>query len=153
MCNMAEYPPSGKASNFHETTPMMYFRPSEYIEIAGGRFTDLPEKVEFSAEGFLKVFEDAVNGQLKKTTKTVEELKVEEQEKREEKVQEFVDSLEHPDKLYAQVEEIISTMTQEQKQKAAVEFTKLSGVGNYKQEQGNAENLKKALEALEIIVG
>ncbi|WP_250621467.1 AAA family ATPase [Bacillus subtilis] len=77
-----------KASNFHDTKVMMYFRPSEYVEIAGGRYTELPEKVEYSAENFLKTFENAVLGQIKKTNRTVHEIKKEEEQLREEKVQE-----------------------------------------------------------------
>lgn len=142
-----------KATNFHETKTMMYFRPSEYIEIAGGRYTNLPEKVEYSAENFLKVFEDAVNGQLKKTNRTVEELKAEEQSNREEKTKELVDNLENnPDEILAQIDDIVSIMTPDQKQKAAVEFEKVFKVKNYKQEKGNLENLKKALEIVNDVV-
>jgi len=142
-----------KATNFHDTRTMMYFRPSEYVEIAGGRYTDLPEKVEYSAENFLSVFEDAVKGQLKKTTQTVEELKEEEQVEREEKVKDFADKLENdPDKVFSQIEEVISTMTQEQKIKAGAEFEKAFKVKNYMQEKGNIENLKKALDIVTKIV-
>jgi len=68
------------ASKFHKTETLMYFRPSSYIGIAGGRFTDLPEKIEYSAENFMKVFTDAVEGQLKKGNRTVEEVRVEQEE-------------------------------------------------------------------------
>ena len=145
-----------KATNFHETKTMMYFRPSEYIEIAGGRYTNLPEKVEYSAEGFLKVFEEAVKGQLKKTNKTVEEIKVVEEKDRQEKAVELADKLEtdasDPEKMFIEIEEIVARMTSEQKQSAAVEFEKLFQVKNYKQEKGNAENLTKALNAVKAIV-
>lgn len=141
-----------KASNFHEKKTVMYFRPSEYIDIAGGRYTNLPEKVDYSAENFLKVFEEAVLGQLKKTEKTVEELKVEEVANREEKVKEETEKLENdPDTLYAQLEEKVSELTPEQKVKVASEFKKLFNVANYKQEKGNVENIKKALEAVNNI--
>lgn len=141
------------ASNFHETKTMMYFRPSEFVEIAGGRYTDLPEKEEYSAEGFLKVFENAVNGQLKKTKKTVEEIKVDEEKDRQEKANELADKLENnPSDVMDQIAEVISKMTKEQKQDAAVGFEKAFGVKNYKQEEGNIENLKKALDIVEGIV-
>ena len=79
-----------KGSNFHETRTVMVFRPTEYISIAGGRYTDLPEEpVEYSATNFLKVFEDAVKGQLKKTTKNIDELKVEQEKERDESAKEF----------------------------------------------------------------
>lgn len=38
------------ASKFHKSEVMMYFRPSNYISIGGGRFTDLPDKVDYSAK-------------------------------------------------------------------------------------------------------
>lgn len=79
-----------KAAKFHETETYMYFRPSQYISIAGGRFTNLPEKEPYSAENFLKVFENAVLGQLKKTNKSVEQIREEENRKREEKIREEV---------------------------------------------------------------
>jgi hypothetical protein len=79
-------------TKFHETETYMYFRPTQYISIAGGRFTNLPEKEPYSAEGFLKVFEEAVLGQLKKTNKPIEELKVEEQKSKEDKIKRIIDN-------------------------------------------------------------
>lgn len=140
------------ASNFHETKTMMYFRPSEFVDIAGGRYTNLPDKVDYSAENFLSVFEEAVKGQLKKTVQTVDEIKVVEQQERQEKVEEIADKKENdPDELLNQVDTIIQSMTQPQKVKAAEEFEKAFKVKNYKQEAGNVENLKKALGIVEGI--
>lgn len=144
------------ATNFHETKTMMFFRPSGFVEIAGGRFTNLPEKVEYSADNFLKVFTDAVEGQLKKTKKTVEELSVKEDEQREEKVEEIVkkeeEKAEDPVELMKQIDEIVGEMETSQKVKAAEGFEKAFGVKNYKQEEGNVENLKKALEIVKEVV-
>lgn len=134
------------ASNFRETTTNMYFRPSEFIECAGGRYENLPEKVAFGGENFLKVFEDAVNGQLKKTTKTVEELKVEEQEEREVKTQELETAETSPEMLFNEIEELISTMTGDQKVKAANGFKEAFGTNNYKQNEGNLEKLKQTMD-------
>lgn len=141
-----------KATNFHETRTMMYFRPSEYIEIAGGRYTNLPDKVEYSAENFLQVFEEAVQGQLKKTTKSVEEIKEDEEKVRKEKVEELTDKLENdPTEVLSQIEEAINGMSREQKTFAAAKFKEKFGVNNYKQEAGNIENLKIALEIVNEI--
>jgi hypothetical protein len=142
-----------KAANFHETKTMMYFRPSEYVEIAGGRYTELPEKVEYSAENFLKVFEDAVNGQLKKTNKSVEEIKVDEEKERQEKAVELADKLESdPTELLSQIDSVIVSMTKDQKTLAAGKFKEKFGVNNYKQESGNINNLKIALEIVNEII-
>jgi hypothetical protein len=141
------------ASNFHETKTMMYFRPSEFIEIAGGRYTELPEKVEYSAENFMKVFEDAVNGQLKKTKKTVAEIKKDEEKERQEKANELADKLENdPSDLMEQINNVISAMSKEQKTLAASKFKEKFGVNNYKQEAGNIENLKIALDIVNEII-
>lgn len=141
-----------KATNFHETKTMMYFRPSEYIEIAGGRYTNLPDKVDYSAEGFLKVFEEAVQGQLKKTDKTVEEIKVDQEKLRQEKAVELADKFENdPAQIMSQVDAAVAGMSKEQKQEAATEFEKVFKVKNYKQEKDNIENLKTALEIVNKI--
>jgi hypothetical protein len=151
--NLTDKKGKEKASKFHDTKTMMYFRPSEYVEIAGGRYTNLPEKAEYSAENFLQVFEEAVKGQLKKTSQSVEEIKQVEEKDRQEKVNELADKLENdPSELMGQINDVIVKMTKEQKQEAAVEFEKAFGVKNYKQEEGNIENLKKALDIVEGIL-
>ena len=151
-----------KASNFHETKTMMYFRPSDYVEIAGGRYTDLPEKIDYSAEGFLEVFENAVLGQLKNTSQSVEELKKEQEVEREEKVQEIVreekaqeeakELEQEAEKLFEEVDSIVNGMTLDQKKAASVKFKEAFKVNNYKQEKGNITNLKIALDIVNEIV-
>jgi hypothetical protein len=141
------------ASKFHTTEVNMYFLPSNYIGIAGGRFTELPEKVSYSAENFMEVFEEAVKGQLKKTTKSVEELKTVETEQREEKAKEFVEKVESdPSEILNKIDSVIQSMTKEQKTLAAGKFKEKFGVNNYKQEVGNIENLKIALDIVNGIV-
>lgn len=141
------------ASKFHTTEVNMYFLPSNYIGIAGGRFTELPEKVLYSAENFMEVFGEAVKGQLKKNKKSVEELKTEEVEKREEKAKEFIDKVESdPTEILNKIESAISSMKLEQKTVAASKFKEKFGVNNYKQESGNIENLKVALEIVNKIL-
>ena len=78
-------------TKFHETEVYMYFRPTQYIAIAGGRYTNLPEKVPYSAENYMKVFEEAVLGQLKDTTKTIKQLKKEEKKDKEDKIKNIVE--------------------------------------------------------------
>ncbi|MEZ3607493.1 ATP-binding protein [Bacillus subtilis] len=135
-----------KASNFHDTKVMMYFRPSEYVEIAGGRYTELPEKVEYSAENFLKTFENAVLGQIKKTNRTVHEIKKEEEQLREEKVQEAAFSAANDPQTY--LDEITSLVSDQppavKRQLADAYATKFDGQKNYKQ-LNSVEDLKEAL--------
>ncbi|MER2456377.1 AAA family ATPase [Bacillus subtilis] len=135
-----------KASNFHDTKVMMYFRPSEYVEIAGGRYTELPEKVEYSAENFLKTFENAVLGQIKKTNRTVHEIKKEEEQLREEKVQEAAEKAANDPQTY--LDEITSLVSDQppavKRQLADAYATKFDGRKNYKQ-LNSVEDLKEAL--------
>lgn len=96
-----------RASNFHETRVVMLFRPNEYVSIAGGRYTNLPEEpVEYSAENFLKVFETAVQGQLKKTNKTVDELKDEEAKEADQKAKEYAERIEQEEQVKELIEKI-----------------------------------------------
>lgn len=135
-----------RATNFHETKPMMYFRPSEFVEIAGGRYTDLPEKVEYGAENFLEVFENAVKGQLRKTTTSLKDLKIQEEELRQEKVEEMIEKEENdPKPVFDEINKIIEGMKLAQKKVAAEGFKKAFGVANYAQEEGNYDNLMNAL--------
>lgn len=139
-----------KGSNFHETRTVMVFRPTEYISIAGGRYTDLPEDpVEYSAENFLKVFEEAVKGQLKKTDKTIDELKVEQEQEREEQAKEYAEQEEVKvsiDDLIRQIEAETKRFTSNDlKDKVVPQFTELFGSPNYRKSE-DAEKLKAALE-------
>lgn len=97
---------SGKeiATNFHESQTFMYFRESNYISIAGGRFVNLPEKVPYGVEAFVEVFKDAVEGQLD-GTESVEELRKVEVQQREEKAQAFSENMEEELKQEQEVED------------------------------------------------
>jgi hypothetical protein len=144
---------SGKeiASKFHKTEVMMYFRPSNYISIGGGRFTDLPDKVEYSAENFIKVFEDAVKGQLKKTSASVEELKIVQEVEREENAKTYAEQ----EEAKFSVEELIFQIDAETKrfspnelkEKAVPKFTELFGSPNYRK-VGDEAKLREALDFL-----
>ncbi|PYY28281.1 AAA family ATPase [Paenibacillus illinoisensis] len=139
-----------KGSNFHETRTVMVFRPTEYISIAGGRYTDLPvEPVEYSAENFLKVFEDAVKGQLKKTKKNIEELKVEQEQERDELAKEYGEQEEKKitaeeliDSIHKQKERFTNPQLTEF---VVPEFKVLLGTANYPSVT-DVEALSKALE-------
>jgi hypothetical protein len=98
---------SGKeiATNFHESQTFMYFRESNYISIAGGRFVNLPEKVPYGIKEFVDVFKEAVEGQLD-GNESIEELRKVEIEQREEKAQAFS-------------EEVIKEIEQEQEEEKA----------------------------------
>ena len=152
---------SGKdiGTKFHETQVYMYFRPSQYISIAGGRYIDLPEKVEYSAENFLQVFEDAVKGQLRNPEQMVE-IKAAQEQEREEKTQKFVDQEEKkagtktPEELIAAIAEAIDQVTDKALRKEAASLImKILGVKlatDYKT-CTDPEKLQQCLEAIKSL--
>ncbi|QSF43463.1 AAA family ATPase [Paenibacillus tianjinensis] len=139
------------ASNFHTTEVQMYFRPSNYISIAGGRFTNLPEKVEYGAENFFKVFKEAVEGQIGNVNKSFEDIKSEEIINREEKAKEFAeaeDKTANAEDLIAQIDAETKRFTSNDlKEKVVPKFTELLGSPNYRK----AEDVEKLEEALKFI--
>ena len=129
----------------------MYFRPSEYIGIAGGRYTDLPEKVDYSAEGFLEVFENAVKGQLKKTKATVEELDKQQEESRDEKAKEVVKEEESRQSLADLISQVDNEVTRLRGIKKAgqigTKFQELfGGKANGYKTSSDVEALQQALD-------
>ncbi|PCK18303.1 hypothetical protein CEY02_19070 [Bacillus pumilus] len=136
-----------QAAKHHSTEAYMYFLPSSYIGIGGGRFTDLPEKVPYGVENFLEVFENAVKGQLKKNTKSITELKSEEDQVREEKAKEFVDKVNepNPNEILEEINSLVSDIERDKKLELSEKFKEAFGEGNYKQLK-TVEELTKALE-------
>ncbi|WP_405169371.1 AAA family ATPase [Paenibacillus sp. FSL H3-0286] len=139
-----------KGTNFHETRTVMVFRPTEYISIAGGRYTDLPtDPVEYSAENFLKVFETAVKGQLRKTTKSIDDLKVEQAQERDEQAKEYAEQ----EEAKASVEELIAQINNQKirftdnqlTDYIVPEFKKILGMANYNKSV-DVEALGKAVD-------
>jgi hypothetical protein len=141
------------ASNFRETSQVMYFRPSGFVECAGGRYENLPEKVPFGGENFLKVFEDAVTGQLKKTDSTVEELKTEQEIARDEKAQtvEVEQELTAED-LFVEINDKVAGMTGQQKTKVAKLFNDSFGDPNYKLHEGDLTKLKIVAKHVDTVL-
>jgi|GEM_PF-2265329 len=143
-----------KGHNFHETRTVMVFRPTEYISIAGGSYTDLPEEpVEYSAENFMKVFEDAVKGQLKKTTKSIDELKVEQEQELEDKAKEYATQVSEqiqvtPEELKKSIAEAMQKFDYNQrKDLIGPKFLELLGDLDYRK----SEDVSKLSETLKYI--
>ena len=152
---------SGKelASNFHSTETVMYFRPSSYINIAGGRFTNLPEKVSYSAENFLNVFEDAVKAQLKKTDANIQQLSLSQQQesnlKSKEYAKEQVKIIEQEsvsaDDIIKQIDTKLTQFDNQSKAVIGQQFKALfNGNANYRKIT-DIEQLKQALELVNNI--
>lgn len=139
-----------KASNFHESQTNMYFRESNYIGIAGGRFINLPEKVPYGVEAFAEVFKNAVEGQLD-GNQSVEEIRKIEAKEREEKAQQFseqvvkeVENRVSTAELIEQINEQLKRFNVSINKVIAPEFKKIIG-GDYRKST-NVELLEKALD-------
>ena len=67
---------------------VVYLRGNSSVD-AGGRFTDVPEKIELSTSAFLEAFENAVKASIKSKSddKTIAKMKTEEEKDRKEKAE------------------------------------------------------------------
>ena len=140
------------ASPFHKTEIMMYFKPTEYISCAGGRFVDLPDPIPYSAENFLEAFADIVKGQLGEND-NIEEIRENEIENREQKIQESINKEEAEKEIEKTLEEItneIKTKGKElsieykNKKKPITEINKIIGKAKY----NSIEEAQKVLDEL-----
>jgi hypothetical protein len=129
-----------KATNFHESQTNMYFRESNYISIAGGRFKKLPEKVPYGIEAFAEVFENAVKGQLDEGD-SVEDIRKVEVKEREEKAHKFSEQVVEDIKNEISAAELIEKINEEIKRfnvsinkVIAPEFKKIIG-GDYRKSE------------------
>ena len=59
----------------------MYFRTDGYVE-AGGRFTKVPERIEYNVNEFIEVFKQAVRAELEQLDKDIDEIAEEQQEEK-----------------------------------------------------------------------
>ena len=75
------------------TDRYMYFRSDGFVD-AGGRFSEMPEKVEYSAKNYIEAFEAGVKGAIKGkvTDKEIEKRKKKEVEERSEAANEYVET-------------------------------------------------------------
>lgn len=128
-----------RASNFHKTRTVMLFRPNEYVEIAGGRYINLPEDpIEYSAKLFLEVYEKAVLGQLKNPNE-FEKIKNEEEEFREKRAKAFAEQVEikqRAENLHNAIKDLIETKNiniQTKKEILVPKFKEIMGVVDFTQ--------------------
>ena len=119
-------------TKFHETEPYMYFRPSQYVSIAGGRYTNLPEKTPYSAENYLKVFEEAVKGQLSKTKESISQLKDKEQQEKEDKIKDVKEEIQEQEKVTEEVFENTQEATEKTVEERIADIVELIRVEAHK---------------------
>lgn len=117
----------------------MYFRSDGFVD-AGGRFTNVPDKIEYGADNYIKAFEQAVKGNIvgKITDKEIEKRKKTEVEERKKMALEYADEIKNnPIDLTRneELKEFISTKYGELDTKQKKEFKTLmteKGIKSFK---------------------
>lgn len=89
---------------------MMFFRNNGLVD-CGSRFTDLPDKLELSAENFMEAFKQGVKGSMRKKVSDDELKQIKEKEIKETKEEgkKIVEELLENEKEETQVQEVEST--------------------------------------------
>lgn len=136
----------------------MYFRSDGFVD-AGGRFNDIPEKVEYGAENYIEAFEAGVKGAMNSNVsdKEITKRKKEEKESRIKKAQEFAEE-EKADKaedeleeqrsdIIAEITETFGKATDEQK-KAAKDALVDAGFKKFTDPEVPVTLLKEIIEGL-----
>lgn len=124
----------------------IYFRSDEDIE-AGSRFENVPEKIEYSAEGFLEVFENAVLGSYDGDEEAVENAKEEQSEQREEKTKAYREEAKSEastETLVAEMDELIKGLDKDKQTELKKQLKSECGAVNYKK-YDSIELLEKAV--------
>jgi hypothetical protein len=124
----------------------MYFRADDFVT-AGSRFKNVPDKVEYSPEAFLEVFENAVKSEFE-NGENIEKIKAQQLKEKEEKAQEFIQkelNSASADELIAQLSAKVKGLTKETKLKVGKAFEEILGTNDFKSVD-DVELLQKAIE-------
>jgi hypothetical protein len=130
----------------------IYFRGDSGLE-AGSRFKHVPNRIEYSFDGFINTVEEAILAEYGGDKKAVEKAKKEQTKAKEEKAKEFVDSVKNaktPEELIDEIGELVGGMVKEDKLTVAGKFKEILGDANFKKSD-DAEALAKALEFVKSI--
>lgn len=82
-----------EAKHISDTKRFMYFRSDGFVD-AGGRFADMPERVEYGAANYIKAFEEGVKGAIVggATDKEIQKRVKTEQKERKAKADEYIEN-------------------------------------------------------------
>jgi hypothetical protein len=140
-----------KASAFHETQVMMLFRPNEFVSIGGGRYVNLPsEPVPYSSKEFMRIYEEAVKGQMDaESKKNIVQIEEEQEAVQEKLAQEFAESEEKKasaEDLINDIQVEVDKLNQSEKtEKIVPKFKEIFGTPNFRS-ISDTDLLQKALE-------
>lgn len=131
----------------------IYFRGDSGLE-AGSRFKHVPNRIEYSYEGFIETVENAILQEYGGDEKAVEQAKKEQAKAKEEKTKEFVESQvssQSPDVLVEKIAGVVKGLEKADKVAVAKKFTEILGTADFKSCE-DAELLNEALDSLEEFV-
>lgn len=137
-----------KSGNDVLTKRYMYFRSDGYID-AGSRFSNVPERIEYDINEFIRVFEEAVRTEFG-DVKNVEKVKKEQKKERDQKSKKYVEKEKSKKTSAELIEEItatIKTFSKEQKEEAKNEIVEIIGNPNYLQIE-DVEVLEECLKKI-----
>lgn len=125
----------------------IYFRGDSGLE-AGSRFKNVPNRIEYSYDGFINTVEEAIKAEYGGDEKAVEEAKKKQNAEKEAKAKEFVEKVKNektPEELGEEIFEVAKGLDKDAKEKAGAYFKeKLGSVDPRKSVDVDA--LEKALE-------
>lgn len=132
----------------------MYFRSDGFVE-AGSRFENVPEKIPYSVDGFIEVFENAVKSSLKDGM-SVDDLKKEQTKKREAKAKEYAKiARTKPEDIIGEIDKKIEQLKKggdtDKIQKFAEALKKEFGTPAYKQFD-DVNQLQRVVELLDAVI-
>jgi hypothetical protein len=136
------------------------FRSDDYVSIAGSRFQNVPNRIEYDVQEFLEVFRNAVQSEFDSGV-NLEQIKREQAEKREAAAQEYIDSYKSEsgsdsataEELIESLNTAVKALDSKQKVKVTSGFkTILGGTANYSKID-DVELLQKCLDLVGEIVG
>lgn len=143
------------------TQRYMYFRSDGYVE-AGGRFQNVPERIEYDIDGFIEVFENAVKAEfdegtdLKAVAKEQQKEKEEEIKKNKEQLQQQKEAEEAEkanetlETIIAKIDEKVNALSNDEKVEIAKEFKEILGTPNYKKAT-DVDLLKECLAKVALV--
>lgn len=141
-----------EAKHISGTKRFMYFRSDGFVD-AGGRFSDMPERVEYGADNYIKAFEEGVKGAIvgDVTDKDIQKRVKAEQKERKAKADEYIEKekethidIERNQELRSVIQDGFSSLESENKQIFKDKMAEL-GVKSFK----NVDDIPtKSLETL-----
>lgn len=127
----------------------IYFRGESGLE-AGSRFKHVPNRIEYSFEGFIKTIEDAILAEYGGDKEAVEKAKKEQDARKEAESQEFIEMQEDvktPENLIEEITQIVKGLDKDVKKEVAKHFKESLGDADFRKSD-DVEALNKALEYL-----